>query len=88
MEITIAKNAMPAALSIDLSQTAKNNPAMYALKRLHAELDGWAAKGHDDGARDCSPAPTRSSNKDAVCCRARVSSWPSAAVRGSATQRP
>jgi hypothetical protein len=44
MEITMAETAMPAALSIDLNQTVKNNPAMYALERLHAELDGWAAK--------------------------------------------
>jgi hypothetical protein len=51
MEITMAKNAMPAALSIDLSQTAKNIPAVYVLERLHTELDGRAAKGHDDGVR-------------------------------------
>jgi hypothetical protein len=80
MEITMAKNAMPAALSIDLSQTAKNNPAMYALERLHAELDGWAAKGHDDDARLLTRAD-EVSNKDAVCCSARVSSRPWAVAR-------
>jgi len=31
---------MPATLNIDLNQTAKKNPAMYSLERLHAELGG------------------------------------------------
>jgi hypothetical protein len=49
--IAMANNAMPATLNIDLNQTTIKSPAMYALERLHAELDGQILQNKKEAKR-------------------------------------